>query len=414
MRVRFKIYRFLVRTIFAPLIELARGGSSKAVPHLDPPEEGFRRLWFHASSVGELESGIPVLEEAIRRKFTLVVTVFSRSAEENLNRLQERFGGQLEFAGLSPVEGKFGEALSRLCPDFFLTTKYEAWPELWGSLSERELPLGILSAQSRRSLRVAKKILRFLGVPLPELVLFAPTISAGQTLKQEFPEAKVQWVDDPRWERVLARNQKTGSAAQKRVAELCTAFENAPRPWGVLGQIWMEDLKFLEQVLKTPLGTFWIVPHENDAKTIEAVRKFFAELGKKTVLSSTMNSEKPDLRAFPLIDEKGFLAELYRVVDWAYVGGGFSKGIHSTIEPAVHGLPLACGPKNVPKFSETGVLRSIHQLTVLETSESAQQWFKENAQKLGATQKKELWVRTHQSRSKSSQSILDQITQVLC
>ncbi|MDE6440826.1 MAG: 3-deoxy-D-manno-octulosonic acid transferase, partial [Bacteroidales bacterium] len=35
----------------------------------------------------------------------------------------------------------------------------------------------------------------------------------------------------------------------------------------------------------------------------------------------------------------------------AYIGGGFGKGIHNTLEPAVYGLPVLFGPR-YERFSE--------------------------------------------------------------
>ena len=39
---------------------------------------------------------------------------------------------------------------------------------------------------------------------------------------------------------------------------------------------------------------------------------------------------------FILIDKVGILAELYKYTKCAYVGGGFEKGVHSTIEPLIY------------------------------------------------------------------------------
>jgi 3-deoxy-D-manno-octulosonic-acid transferase len=40
----------------------------------------------------------------------------------------------------------------------------------------------------------------------------------------------------------------------------------------------------------------------------------------------------------------------------AYIGGGFGKGIHNTLEAATYGLPVLFGP-NYQKFSEAMQLR---------------------------------------------------------
>src|SRR6185436_17421914 len=52
-----------------------------------------------------------------------------------------------------------------------------------------------------------------------------------------------------------------------------------------------------------------------------------------------------------IIDNIGLLSKLYHYATIAYVGGGFDKGIHNTLEAAVYGKPVLFGP-NYKKFKE--------------------------------------------------------------
>jgi len=52
-----------------------------------------------------------------------------------------------------------------------------------------------------------------------------------------------------------------------------------------------------------------------------------------------------------LIDTIGHLSSIYKYGDIAYIGGGFGKGIHNTLEAATYGLPVVFGP-NYHKFRE--------------------------------------------------------------
>src|SRR5437870_6115090 len=46
-----------------------------------------------------------------------------------------------------------------------------------------------------------------------------------------------------------------------------------------------------------------------------------------------------------VVDRVGILADLYALGDTAFVGGGFHRaGLHSVLEPAVFGVPIAFGP----------------------------------------------------------------------
>ena len=48
---------------------------------------------------------------------------------------------------------------------------------------------------------------------------------------------------------------------------------------------------------------------------------------------------------FTLISKIGILYNLYWDCQLAYVGGGFSKGIHNVMEPSIAGIPIIFGPK---------------------------------------------------------------------
>jgi 3-deoxy-D-manno-octulosonic-acid transferase len=56
-----------------------------------------------------------------------------------------------------------------------------------------------------------------------------------------------------------------------------------------------------------------------------------------------------------VLNTMGMLSRAYRYGQMAYVGGGFGKGIHNTLEAAVYGIPLCFGPKN-QKFLEAQAL----------------------------------------------------------
>ena len=52
-----------------------------------------------------------------------------------------------------------------------------------------------------------------------------------------------------------------------------------------------------------------------------------------------------------LINKIGILKNIYKYCSIAYVGGGFGKGIHNTLEVASNNIPVIFGP-NYKKFNE--------------------------------------------------------------
>jgi 3-deoxy-D-manno-octulosonic-acid transferase len=47
-----------------------------------------------------------------------------------------------------------------------------------------------------------------------------------------------------------------------------------------------------------------------------------------------------------VVDSVGALAEIYRASRLAYVGGGFGRGVHNVLEPAICAQPVLMGPRH--------------------------------------------------------------------
>jgi 3-deoxy-D-manno-octulosonic-acid transferase len=145
----------------------------------------------------------------------------------------------------------------------------------------------------------------------------------------------------------------------KRIQRWKKEIENLPRPICLIGSAWPEDLDVIVSGLSEFKGGVLIVPHSLSPGNLELIRE----------KSSGIPSER--LR---VVAEIGILAELYSLANFAFVGGGFGKGIHSTIEPAIFGIPLATGPARVGDFTETVELRKSGQLKVVLDSGQVSEW----------------------------------------
>lgn len=315
------------------------------------PSANVRVTWFHAASVGELEILLPLIHALDERGVALGVSIFSHSALSSLKKLPS----SLIYAGFSPRESQWQEFLQHFQVEKVIVSKYEAWPGLWSAISLLSLPLAILNVRPRRSLKWVRTFLKAFGIALPKLYFFATDEKAGEELKKDFTTAQIQVTEDPRWVRVAERAKN--ALQHPRVAHYQSLHSTRAHPYGMVGSAWMEDLEVVVPAFRE--GTLWVVPHSLDSENLSTMRRF-------------LDAKIPE--RYVLIDEMGFLAELYSIADWVWVGGGFGKGIHSTLEPAVFNIPIACGPKNVDEFYETHELRSQGHLTVCATSRQVSDW----------------------------------------
>ena len=66
---------------------------------------------------------------------------------------------------------------------------------------------------------------------------------------------------------------------------------------------------------------------------------------------SSGSGQQPVIGNILIIDNIGMLSRLYKYGYITYIGGGFGKGIHNTLEAAVYGRPVLFGPA-YHKFQE--------------------------------------------------------------
>jgi 3-deoxy-D-manno-octulosonic-acid transferase len=355
-----------------------------------------KRVWIHAASAGELEILWPVAEQLATDEMEFVLTVLSPSARTKVRELAEalgRRGARVLVSGYSPLEGRWDEALRQAAPSVFVTAKYEAWPELWLSLADHQIPLVVVDGRMRRSLAISSSICRLLGSPLPRMSFSCVLPEEQMGLQRAFPECETRLTGDPRWDRVFERSA-LGSPRARALVESCG---DLPRPWGVLGSAWKEDLAVWAKAWPAlseaeRRGTLWIVPHRVDEEHLHEMESCLRnEMGFSPLRTSKReNIVRAASGSCLLVDEMGFLSELYASADWAYVGGGFGEGIHSTIEPAIHGIPLAGGKNGASRFPEIQELSATRQFRSIASPDDLVAWLRDRSLD-GRTQTQAQW-----------------------
>jgi 3-deoxy-D-manno-octulosonic-acid transferase len=115
----------------------------------------------------------------------------------------------------------------------------------------------------------------------------------------------------------------------------------------VLGSTWEADEEILfpavRKLFKYSENLLVIIaPHEPTAKRIEELEFGLRDL--PNIRFSYMNDYSNE--KIIIIDSIGILLTLYFYADIAYVGGGFRRGVHNVLEPAVYGIPVIFGPRN--------------------------------------------------------------------
>jgi 3-deoxy-D-manno-octulosonic-acid transferase len=298
--------------------------------------------WFHASSVGEglqAESVIGALR-ALRPACQFLYTHFSPSAESLARRLS------VDASGYAPYDlpHDVDTLLDALRPDLLVFSKLDLWPELATRAARHGARVAIVAGTvSAGSGRLRWPARRLLG-PGYASVVAAGAIAepdAARLRRLGVPASAVRVLGDPRFDSVASRVRST-----RKDDPLLRFGQGAPTL--VAGSTWPGDEAVLIQAFavitaQRPDARLVIVPHEPTAEHLTGLETQAAGARlPRPVRLSQASGPVPLL----VVDQVGVLAALYGSGTMAYVGGGFGRaGLHSVLEPAAWGLPVAFGPR---------------------------------------------------------------------
>jgi 3-deoxy-D-manno-octulosonic-acid transferase len=303
------------------------------------PEKRDYRIWFHVSSLGEFEQARPVIEQIkeLRPGTEIYLSFFSPSGFEQ--KYNYEFASVLYLPADLPGNAK--KWLNAINPDFAVFVKYDLWPGYLNALSRMGIPAILISAHwvpgfgysswsnplTRNLLKDFRKIFLQRGDHLDQLH------------RKGFQNISVS--GDTR----IDRARKLPEEVNKRLPYIILR-ENFDFDI-VAGSTWPEDEELLiATIMKLNLKTI-IAPHDISAPRIDNLLK---KISIPSVRLSELKSLDPGIRVL-VIDQIGLLSVLYALGKIAYIGGGFGKGIHNSLEAMAHGKPVIFGP-NFRKFNE--------------------------------------------------------------
>lgn len=298
--------------------------------------------WFHAASVGEGLQARAVIEafRARHPSWQVAYTFFSPSAE----RFAESVAADVRDYAPFDLRGNVVAALDALAPSLLVFSKLDLWPELATAAAGRGVPVALIAGTVRPGSGRTRLPARALLAPGYASVARAGVIAdadADRLTQLGLSRDRITVTGDPRADSVLAR-----VAAVPTNDPLLTFGNGAPTL--VAGSTWPHDedvvLSAFARLRETHGDARLIlVPHEPTGHALARIERQAEslQLPAPTRLSSA-GGPAPLL----LVDRVGALAELYGAGTMAYVGGGFGRaGLHSVLEPAAWGVPVAVGPR---------------------------------------------------------------------
>ena len=305
-----------------------------------------KHTWFHFPSLGEFEQGRTVLER-FKEEWPdkrIVITFYSPSGFEvrkNYPLAEHVF----YLPSDSPEHAK--QFIDLINPEKVFFIKYDYWFYYFRELNRRKIPLYLVSAIFRPGQIFFKPYGGFFRKTLGFVTHFFVQNQESVDLLKIIGINNSSTTGDTRFDRVMKIVEEAKDLPL--IAEFVGEKEVL-----VAGSTWPPDVEVLSAFHQ--VHRRWriiIAPHELNDQSIKNTLDKFPDAVLYSQLKAgepipEVSGKKPKVL---IIDNIGMLSSLYRYGDVTYIGGGFGKGIHNTLEAAAYGRPVIFGPR-YEKFQE--------------------------------------------------------------
>ena len=307
-------------------------------------------FWFHAASLGEYEQIKPVLSglKEVEPNSYFILSVFSPSGYDYVKDDQIDCKIYLPFDFYWTIRA----CLLIVKPKKIIFAGYDVWPNLIWAAKKLNIHSVLFAARfskkSSKGFVLVRKFYRDIYNSFS--AIYTISNSDNEQLfkiigKQNQPIIRI--LGNPRYDQVKTKSDKFTKERTQSVIQ---------RPKRLIfGSMHVEDEK---RLLESALGllndvkdlSFIWAPHDPSKKNIERIEDFFRSSEIHTNRLEDNDVNQVDGKVI-IVDSIGRLSQLYWDAQIAYIGGGFSSGIHNVMEPAIARLPVFFGPE-YSKFHE--------------------------------------------------------------
>lgn len=340
-------FTIIILSIFSKKIRTGFYGrlrSKKIINDFVSKSENKDIYWFHAASLGEYEQIKPILSglKEIEPESQFVLSFFSPSG---FNFVDDK---EVDCKIYLPFDFKWivKRYLKKLNPRKIILAGYDVWPNLIWVAKELNIHSVLFAARfSNKSSKMYPLVKIFYrNIYNSFNAIYTISKNDSEQLKLIIGEKNnpiLRTLGNPRYDQVKLKSDKFTQERTKSVRQRPKRL--------ILGSMHQEDEKklgsFLIKLINEieDLSLIW-APHTPSKKSISRIKVF---LNKNNITYQNLGEdiiEKINAKVI-IVDSVGKLAQLYWHGQVAYIGGGFSSGVHNVMEPAIARLPIFFGPK---------------------------------------------------------------------
>jgi len=300
-----------------------------------------KRVIIHSSSLGEFQQSIPLIDELVKRNYSVVSTFFSPSGFNN---------SKLPYPSVKKSYLPFDSIprvtvfLDTIKPDLIILMRYDLWFNFLYAAKKRNIRLIIANARFNEKdvfwkLPVIRSFKKTMYGMIDKMFTIDEADQQNYTEIMEEFGTEIIKTGDSKFERVYEASKTFNiqEVLDKKIYENKKVF--------IMGSSWKEDEEIILPVIDRiseyePELLTILVPHEPKETKIKLIERNTEEkyLNLKSIRYSDIGNYNGE--NFIIIDCIGKLASLYSIGYVAYVGGGFKSGLHNVLEPAIFNLPV--------------------------------------------------------------------------
>lgn len=326
-------------------------------------------IWVHCASYGEFEQGKPLIERIKRDmpEYKILLTFFSPSGYKHFCNYEKA-----DYIFYLPLDHPRNARrfLDIVHPKYIFFVKYEFWFNYIREAYKRHIPFYVVSVIFRPNQYFFHIYGHWFRRQLHKITFFYVQNEESKHILQHHHISQCEVFGDTRFDTVVetVRNVKAN--------EIVRRFSEGRRVL-IAGSTWEPDEKILHQLLKHTDYSLVLTPHEVHKGHLDSIYQLFQDYNYISYTEALARDKRDfsDIRVL-VIDTIGLLKMLYPYAQVAYIGGGFGRGIHNTLEAATFGLPILFGP-NYENFKEACDLIDQSAAYCVHNAKELQQTFSE-------------------------------------
>ena len=303
-------------------------------------------LLFHAASTGEFEQLKPILKNIDRKKY-FIIQSFTSPTIYNVEFSSSLF----DICCYHPYDiwwesYKFFKLIN---PYAYIVTRHDIWPMHLRIAKSFNIQIIYINANIHKKSIWIKSTMKYFSKRIFNNIdlCLVPSIDIKNQLSVIYPKNKIMIAPDSRFSQVVDRYMINQN---KHFFD-----DNIHDTNNILfGSYDLSDLDLICDAITTKYCNgdhsliesnhrIILVPHEIDTKEIYQLKIKLNHSNFTTQLYSELKKDKLKSNII-IVDYVGILADIYKYAYLAYVGGGFTKGVHSILEPGIYGCAICFGP----------------------------------------------------------------------